>query len=113
MEVPGRGEGVEGSWGGMVTGASTSSPLPTARQPLDTQARCVQTSGVPGGCTERLERGRPALSSADGGALGLRWAEQGSVGPAHDRPCRDWHVSVAPRAAAQPWQARHLSSGGR
>ena len=41
MEVPGCGEAVEGSWGGMVTGASTSRPLPTARQPLDTQARCM------------------------------------------------------------------------
>ncbi|CAN0555271.1 unnamed protein product [Rangifer tarandus platyrhynchus] len=48
--------------------------------------------------------------SGSAGQSGARWARlQGG-------PCRDWHFSfgrVAPQAAAQQWQGRHLGSGGR
>ena len=117
MEVPGRGEAVEGSWGEMVMDASTSSPLPTARQPLDTQARCVhrrlgslgdaQNAWRGAGLPSALQMEAPLGSAGQSGALWTRL--QGG-------PCRDWHVSfspVAPQAAAQQCQGRHLGLGGR
>ena len=91
MEVPGHGEAVEGSWGGMVTGASTSSPLPTAHQPLDTQARCVHRrlgslgdaqnawrgAGLPSACRRRRPWARLGRAELGGPACRVDLAVTG------------------------------------